>query len=159
MPMILVSLEDGSPIVLNKAVMFFGRSNECDIILSQSRKVSRKHCCVAQIDDSFVVRDLGSMNGVRVNQRKADPELQIEVGDELWIGDVGYRLQTSVGKNVGHSPKPSDTAADVQEFGGRPMASSEHPIAIPDEGQDLIIEESFPQKVIRPEDMDSLEER
>ncbi len=36
-------------------IVFFGRAPECDVVLLDSRKVSRKHCCIAQIDDHFVI--------------------------------------------------------------------------------------------------------
>lgn len=150
--MILVSLDDGAPIVLNKAVIFFGRSHECDVILTHSRKVSRKHCCVAQIDDSYVVRDLGSMNGVRVNDRKADPELPLNVGDELWVGDVGYRFQPNAtnGKAV---QSPVEIKDDPKARFVMPLYESmDHPVAIPEEGEDFIIEESIRQKKIDPDE-------
>ncbi len=159
MPMILVSLDDGSPIIINKAVVFFGRSHECDIVLAQSRKVSRKHCCLAQINESYLVRDLGSMNGVRVNEQKADPELPLEVGDELWVGDVGFRFQPHTsdhGMPVQRTEKvipetseqmaPKKVAPD--KFLNAPPPSLEHPVAIPEESKEFIIEESIQQQII-----------
>ncbi len=149
--MILVSLDDGSSIVLSKAVMFFGRGHECDIVLSKSRKVSRKHCCIAQIDDGYLVRDLGSMNGVRVNESKADPELPLNVGDELWVGDVGFQFRPASAN--GMSIQPSQELAPEEENPKEKQVnplflSMDHPVAIPDESQDLIIEESIRQKII-----------
>lgn len=155
--MVLVSLDDGSSIVLNKAVMFFGRSHECDIVLSHSRKVSRKHCCVAQIDDTYLVRDLGSMNGVRVNERRADPELQLNVGDELWVGDVGYRFQPS-GKKGQEMNSPKPKSGHPYKKAANPLFESmEHPVAIPEEGEELIIEESIKQKIIDPDDIETFD--
>ena len=157
MPMILVSLDDGAPIVLNKAVMFFGRSNECDIILKDSRKVSRKHCCVAQIDEDYIVRDLGSMNGVRVNERKADPELPLQNGDELWVGDVGYRFQPHDGNGVVIQPKSTQNQPDTNKpVVNAPQQNMDQPVPLPEEGKDLVIEESIQQKIIDTDDgMDS----
>lgn len=169
--MLLVSIDDGSAIVLNKAVTFFGRSHECDIILSHSRKVSRKHCCVAQIDDQFYIRDLGSMNGVRVNQQLANPELPIEIGDEVWIGDVGYRLQQANGsgrsakQKVEKSSKPltKDPPSANREKSARdrlidgPPPSMEQPVAIPDESREIVIEESIQQKIIDPDSVETFE--
>lgn len=146
--MMLVSLDDGSPVILNKAVMFFGRSNDCDIILTHSRKVSRKHCCVAQIDDSYVVRDLGSMNGVRVNERKADPELPLEVGDELWIGDVGYRFQPQGVKGVVTQPKAEVQEKSQPELLKPKQQNMDRPVPLPEEGKELVIEESIQQKIL-----------
>lgn len=92
MPTVLVPLAAGKPIPVSKAVIFFGRHPECDVVITNSRKVSRKHCCLAHINDHFIIRDLGSMNGVRVNEQVVRKESPLKIGDELWVGDVGYRL-------------------------------------------------------------------
>ena len=94
MAIYLVPIDNGRPIVLDKAVVFVGRHPECDVILKDSRKVSRKHCCLAQVDDRIVVRDLGSMNGIRVNGRQVRKETTIQLNDELSIGDVTYRIKS-----------------------------------------------------------------
>lgn len=92
MKMALVPVDGGNPILLDKAILFFGRGQECDVVITSSRKVSRKHCCVAQIDSHFVVRDLGSMNGIRVNDATVNQQTVLMKDDFLWIGDVGYQL-------------------------------------------------------------------
>ncbi len=94
MAIYLVPIDNGRPIVLDKAVVFVGRHPECDVILKDSRKVSRKHCCLAQVDDRIVVRDLGSMNGIRVNGRQVRKETTLRLNDELSIGDVTYRIKS-----------------------------------------------------------------
>src|SRR5687767_12718179 len=93
MQMVLTPLGGGEPIVLDKAILLIGRQPDCDVVLTGSRKISRKHCCIAQIHDYFVVRDLGSMNGVRVNGVKIDREAKLRAGDEVTIGDVEFRIE------------------------------------------------------------------
>lgn len=93
MNLILVPLHGGASISLDKAIVFFGRGSECDVVLADSRKVSRKHCCVAQIDNRIMIRDLGSMNGVRINDVAVKEETQLRMGDVLWVGDLGFRLE------------------------------------------------------------------
>src|SRR3982751_4908823 len=66
MPAQLLALTDGPSILLDKPILLLGRHGECDVQLN-SRKVSRRHCCIAQVNDYLVVRDLGSTNGVRIN--------------------------------------------------------------------------------------------
>ena len=84
---------DGSPPVpLDKAVLFFGRHPDCDVRLGESPKVSRRHCCLAQVDDRWVIRDLGSLNGVRLNGQPVSGEADFKLGDELAIGDQVYRV-------------------------------------------------------------------
>ena len=94
MAVYLIPVEKGRPIVLDKAVVFIGRHPECDVILKSSRKVSRKHCCLAQVESRIVIRDLGSMNGIRLNGRRVKKEATVKLGDEITIGDVNYILKS-----------------------------------------------------------------
>jgi pSer/pThr/pTyr-binding forkhead associated (FHA) protein len=90
MPAHLLSLTDGPSILLDKPILLFGRHEECDVQLN-SKKVSRKHCCVAQVSDYLVVRDLGSTNGVRINGERV-VEGKLVPGDELQIGNFKYQV-------------------------------------------------------------------
>jgi len=164
MLMHLVPLAGGSAIPIDKPILFFGRQPECDIVLLNSRKVSRKHCCIAQIDDHFVVRDLGSMNGVRVNDKNVSKECRVNAGDEVFIGDVGFRLEVRMpekkvapvagaGKRGG---PPVPTAKPVAKPpAGKPprrvdpkFLSQDLPVAIPDEEMDFAVEET--QRKLKP---------
>ena len=90
MPAMLLSLADGPSILLDKPILLFGRHAECDVQLN-SKKVSRRHCCLAQVNDYLVIRDLGSTNGVKINgQRVAEGRLR--AGDELTIGNFRYQV-------------------------------------------------------------------
>jgi len=62
-----------------------------------SRKVSRRHCCVAQVNDYLVVRDLGSTNGVRINGERV-AEGKLVPGDELQIGNFKYQVCGETGE-------------------------------------------------------------
>src|SRR5215218_6157642 len=86
----LAGLNDGPSIPLCKQILLVGRHQECDIQIP-SRKISRRHCCLAQVGDHLVVRDLGSTNGVRINGVKV-VEGNLQLGDELMIGNVRYQL-------------------------------------------------------------------
>jgi pSer/pThr/pTyr-binding forkhead associated (FHA) protein len=87
----LVALTDGPSILLDKPILLLGRHQECDIQLG-SRKVSRRHCCLAQVDNYLVVRDLGSTNGIRINGVRV-LEGSLRAGDELTIGNQRYQVQ------------------------------------------------------------------
>src|SRR5436190_19522836 len=97
MPAQLLALTEGPNILLDKPILLFGRSPECDIQID-SRKVSRRHCCIAQVNDYLVVRDLGSTNGIRINGVRV-LEGSLKEGDELTIGNHNYRVQW-------HAPLP-----------------------------------------------------
>lgn len=73
-------------------IQLVGRHPDCDIVINNSRKVSRKHCCIALINNRFLIRDLGSMNGVRVNGKLVKRDKYMNIGDEVQIGDVKYTL-------------------------------------------------------------------
>lgn len=90
MPVMLLSLSDGPSILLDKPILLFGRHAECDIQLN-SKKVSRRHCCLAQVNDYLVIRDLGSTNGVKINGLKVT-EGRLRAGDELEIGNFRYQV-------------------------------------------------------------------
>jgi predicted component of type VI protein secretion system len=90
MPAQLLALTDGPDIVLDKPILLVGRHAECDIQI-ESRKISRRHCCIAQVGSFLVVRDLDSTNGIRINGVRV-VEGQLHPGDELAIGHHRYRV-------------------------------------------------------------------
>lgn len=98
MPAQLVALNDGPSILLDKPILLLGRHPECDIQID-SRKISRRHCCIAQVSDYLVVRDLGSTNGVRINGIKV-VEGRLGAGDELTIGNNRYRVSWESDANL-----------------------------------------------------------
>ena len=90
MPVHLLSLSEGPSIVLDKPILLFGRHQECDVVLN-SKKVSRRHCCLAQVHDYLVIRDLGSTNGIRING-ESTREGKLHPGDEVTIGNFVYQV-------------------------------------------------------------------
>jgi len=171
MPGVLISAVEGNPpIPLDKAIMLIGRHPDCDIILQNNRKVSRRHCCIAQVNDTYVIRDLGSMNGVRVNGEEVIEAVLCE-GDDLLIGDEHFRLQSR--EKASRPPKPvvppvspkAETAADpglpplpnLKKTEKRtPPAAPPRPPATP-----LDLSQEFPvaipepvEEILRPEDLE-----
>jgi predicted component of type VI protein secretion system len=133
MPAQLVALNAGPGIVIDKPILLIGRDLECDIQID-SRKVSRRHCLLAQIGDYLVIRDLGSTNGVRINGVRVK-EGRLNEDDELTIGSLRYRLSfdSRLKKNKQHQALPSGKPAP------RPLAirdedleSCEEPVALPE---------------------------
>src|SRR5438309_9024148 len=91
MPAQLLALTEGPAILLDKPILLFGRDLECDIRLD-SRKISRRHCCIAQVGEQLIIRDLGSTNGIRINGSRV-LEGYLKVGDELTIGNYRYQVR------------------------------------------------------------------
>jgi len=65
-----------------------GRSPACDVFLDDVT-VSRRHAELVRDGDTFIIRDLGSLNGTFVNRRRIDSAV-LEEDDELQIGK--YRM-------------------------------------------------------------------
>jgi len=105
----LISLSGSSNIVLDKPIVLIGRHPECDVQI-HSRKISRRHCCLAQVGDSLVVRDLGSTNGVRINGARV-VEGTLHDADELTIGNQPYRLTWEESED----PQPRPEAVPKQK--------------------------------------------
>lgn len=151
----LVPVDPGLCVIpLEKAILLIGRQADCDVSITASRKISRKHCCIAIVNDNVVVRDLGSTNGVAVNGAKIEREARLRLGDELTIGDVRFRLQTEPTAKRSAAPPPAEKAppakAAVPLRGAvpPPPPSMDFPVALADEGHDFVVEPSYPQ--LRP---------
>ena len=49
----------------------FGRDTNCDyVILDPQKRVSRKHGCVYELNGVYFIKDMGSANGIYVNNQK-----------------------------------------------------------------------------------------
>ena len=66
--------------------IFLGRDQNNDIMLADA-EVSRRHAEVFPGPDGFYIRDLGSSNGVIVNQTKISNPYLLTHGDHMRIGD------------------------------------------------------------------------
>jgi hypothetical protein len=78
---------DGRTELLGSGGGVIGRSRDCDITLDDAN-VSRHHAEVRPSGGSWIVRDLGSTNGVKVNGQRVDPARaqSLRPGDVLEIG-------------------------------------------------------------------------
>jgi len=54
--------------------------------------VSRCHAELRHVDDSWMVRDLGSMNGTQVNGLRITTAVRVRPGDRIQFGAVAYML-------------------------------------------------------------------
>jgi predicted component of type VI protein secretion system len=71
-----------------------GRSRECDIVLDDA-VISRRHAELRPHGDGWVVSDLGSTNGVRVNGRPVQGPQQLRSGDRLELGSTEILFELS----------------------------------------------------------------
>ena len=77
--------------VLSGSRLLIGRSRDCDITVDDPN-VSRRHAELRNEDGSWVITDLGSTNGVKVNGRQVE-QARLEPGDELVFGLARLRFE------------------------------------------------------------------
>ena len=87
--------EEGEHYVLDADQVTIGR-HEDNVIALDDITVSRQHSRIHRRDNSFVVEDLGSLNGTYVNQRRVDVT-SLQHGDELQIGKFRFVFLEGLG--------------------------------------------------------------
>jgi hypothetical protein len=76
---------EGRAIILGSGGAVLGRSRECDVVI-EDENVSRRHAEVRPSGGAWIVRDLGSTNGVKVNGRKISGAQSLRQGDAIEMG-------------------------------------------------------------------------
>ena len=76
---------DGRSELLGSGGATLGRSREADIVIDDAN-VSRKHAEVRPSGGSWIVRDLSSTNGVKVNGRRIGSPQSLKRGDVIELG-------------------------------------------------------------------------
>lgn len=158
MPVRLVPVLSGKSIKLDKPVLLVGRNPDCDVILKQSRKVSRTHCLIACVENTIVVRDLGSTNGVWLNSQRVERDARLSIGDELSVADVRYNLlrvektngvaeaqDAAAPRTKSRKKNDRDEPAREQQRAQPLDAGQPVPVAIPDEEDSFVVEASRPR--------------
>jgi len=81
---------DGKRTVLTGERMTIGRSRECHVVIDDAN-VSRKHAEVHRTIEGWMVVDLGSTNGIKVNGRRVH-EAVLAPGDTITLGliELGF---------------------------------------------------------------------
>ncbi len=86
-------LDDGRRAPISEDAVTIGRLPDCDIVLSDPN-VSRRHAEVRRRGNDFVVIDLGSTNGTRVNGAGVR-ERRLADGDVITLGSTRIRFEAS----------------------------------------------------------------
>ncbi|MFM1802127.1 MAG: hypothetical protein RJA81_1479 [Planctomycetota bacterium] len=107
------------PVEVSRSVVLIGRHPECDVRIRNS-SISRRHCCLIQVNDSLFVRDVGSLHGIWVNGKQVI-EQQLHSGDELAIGPVFLKVGPL---SMEESAKSNRNAKDADAFGFRDSSES-----------------------------------
>ncbi len=86
-------LGDGRRVPVGEDPVTIGRLPDCDVVLSDPN-VSRRHAEVRRRGNDFVVIDLSSTNGTRVNGAGVR-ERRLNDGDEITFGSTQVRFEAS----------------------------------------------------------------
>lgn len=86
-------LPTGDRVPLGEYVVSIGRQGDCTVVLADPN-VSRRHAEVRPSGDGFVVVDLGSTNGTKVNDTRVT-EHHLRDGDEVRFGNTVMHFQSS----------------------------------------------------------------
>jgi len=81
-----------------------GRAEDCNL-KPRSELISRYHCEITLRDGAVFVRDMGSKNGVFLNENKVTETQELKHGDKLSIGPLEFTVRITVEMKVQKMPK------------------------------------------------------
>src|SRR3954447_21275938 len=115
MPRLHVTLPDGSDATheLTDEIITLGRVED-NMIQIDDASVSSHHAELSQRGEEYILKDIGSTNGTRVNGAKAEAEIEIvlQPGDRILFGNINVRYLTEadeVPDNDSLQPLPAES--------------------------------------------------
>jgi sulfite reductase alpha subunit-like flavoprotein/pSer/pThr/pTyr-binding forkhead associated (FHA) protein len=86
--------EAGTRFDIKGGTTIIGREKGVDIVLAD-RQCSRQHCRIISLQGQFMIEDLKSTNGTRVNGAPLTAMLVLNSGDQIAIGEtiIGFEVQ------------------------------------------------------------------
>lgn len=127
---IIAGVDEGARLPLGGTLSEWalGRSKDCECVLNDPN-VSRRHAIIKKDWNGFIISDLGSKNGVLINDQQIARPRRLKDGDEITIGPV---------KLIFIDPDADLLAAlkgvpgfDVDEGEAEPMASNPSHVGAP----------------------------
>lgn len=103
----LVPQGGGDPVPLLQKKLLVGRRDSCDIAL-RFPNVSSRHCELELVEGYWLVRDLGSSNGTKVNGVRVRSKW-VMPGDELAVAKHRFKIDYNVAPGA---PPPPPIAED-----------------------------------------------
>lgn len=77
----------GKMFPLDRAMLTIGRSFESDVVINDD-SISRLHAQVLRQQDGDYVQDLGSRNGIKLNERRLTGPGRLHFGDQVLLGSI-----------------------------------------------------------------------
>lgn len=91
-PQTAILVVDGRRLAVYEGGAIIGRSRKCEIVL-EDPNVSRRHAELRPRGGSWILTDLGSTNGSRVNGRPITGPTVVTPGDEIELGTAVMRFE------------------------------------------------------------------
>lgn len=110
---VLVPSGGGDPIPLLGPMLVIGRRETSDIVL-RFPNVSGRHCELCIVDGYWVVKDLGSSNGTKVNGTRVT-EQRLEPGDKLAIAKHAFEIAYDPSR-LGAAAGPAEPSVPANPF-------------------------------------------
>ena len=99
----LVPLEGGNTIELSRDLTVVGRKEDCDLRLDH-KSISKFHCVIVRMENTLLLRDLGSTNGTMVNGKRIR-RATLKNNDRLNIANLPFKVQISIGNAIEKNPQ------------------------------------------------------
>jgi len=113
-----LTLPDGRRVLLERGTLSIGRLPECDLAVADPN-VSRRHAEVRRgPDNTWVVVDLGSTNGTKVNGSRVSAARLLATGDEITVGSTTLRFEVPA-----QSPQEAQPAGQPLKNAGATKAA------------------------------------
>jgi len=80
----------GESFILSGSRVVIGRGDKVDIKLNDT-KASREHAEISRVGNEWIATDLGSQNGIMINEKKVQ-QMQLSEGDKLIVGQTVFKF-------------------------------------------------------------------
>jgi len=100
-------------VTLRRARTVVGRKKGCKVRI-RSELVSRVHCVLINQGGNLSIKDLGSANGVLVNDQKIK-ERALQAGDTIQIGPITFLVQIIGAKTKSGKSEPTDPTMAIED--------------------------------------------
>src|SRR5688572_27424222 len=113
MARILLATPDGQQVVELRDHNSLGRhpSNTIQLL---DKIVSKEHCVIERRGATYVLRDLGSLNGTYVNAERVNGERELRHGDDIALGGTRGRYDDGSGRPMPNQQQGGTQALQAQ---------------------------------------------
>jgi phosphoserine phosphatase RsbU/P len=114
---------------LQDSPISIGRSSDCSIPI-KDRYLSRRHAEIVHVDGSWLLKDLGSVNGTYLNGARVERDTPLQPGDRIRLGDTEIVFETPEHNTdrylaVADTAERPSIAIPIQDIDAATVASSD----------------------------------